>query len=57
LPGCAFSFEELIEISGASVKLSDPITGASDRVIEISGNPEQSCASQSLIQAYMLTGQ
>lgn len=45
------------EISGASVKLRDPITGASDRVIEISGTPEQSRAAQSLIQAYMLTGQ
>lgn len=45
------------EISGASVKLRDPITGASERVIEISGTPEQSRAAQSLIQAYMLTSQ
>jgi transcription antitermination factor NusA-like protein len=45
------------EISGATVKLRDPITGASDRVVEISGTPEQSHAAQSLIQAFMLTGQ
>lgn len=51
------NISQIREISGATVKLRDPITGASDRVIEISGTPEQAHAAQSLIQAYMLTGQ
>lgn len=51
------NISQIREISGATVKLRDPVTGASERVIEISGTPEQSQAAQSLIHAFMLTGQ
>ena len=44
------------QISGAKVKLHDSQHGASDRVIEISGTPEQTHAAKSLLQAFMATG-
>uniref|UniRef100_A0A0C9QU69 TSA: Wollemia nobilis Ref_Wollemi_Transcript_9470_2796 transcribed RNA sequence n=1 Tax=Wollemia nobilis TaxID=56998 RepID=A0A0C9QU69_9CONI len=51
------NISHICQVSGAMVKLHDPLPGASDHVIEILGTPEQQHAAQSLIQAYMLSGQ
>ncbi|KAH9295681.1 hypothetical protein KI387_039269, partial [Taxus chinensis] len=40
------------EISGAKVKLHDSKPGGTDRIVEISGTPEQTHAAQSLLQAF-----
>lgn len=50
------NMEHIREISGAKVKLYDSRSGASDRVIEISGTPEQTHAAKSLLQAFLATG-
>ena len=38
------------------MKLHDSQSGGSDRVIEISGTPEQTHAAKSLLQAFIATG-
>lgn len=50
------NIQHIREISGAKVKLHDSQSGASDRVIEISGTPEQTHAAKSLLQAFIATG-
>ncbi|XWS39789.1 hypothetical protein CRYUN_Cryun18bG0084500 [Craigia yunnanensis] len=46
----------LREISGAKVIVHEPQIGTSDRIIVISGTPDQTQAAQSLLQAFILTG-
>lgn len=46
----------LREISGAKVIVHEPRLGTSDRIIVISGTPDQTQAAQSLLQAFILTG-
>lgn len=50
------NIQNIREISGAKVKLHDSESGSSDRVIEISGTPEQTHAAKSLLQAFIATG-
>ncbi|KAH9306722.1 hypothetical protein KI387_011126, partial [Taxus chinensis] len=47
------NMQHIREISGAKVKLHDSRSGASERVIEISGTPEQTHAAKSLLQAFI----
>ena len=51
------NISQIRQISGAKVKLHDSKPGASDRVVEISGTPEQTHAAQSLLQAFAMSGQ
>eukprot|EP01018_Ginkgo_biloba_P039773 Gb_03724 [translate_table: standard] len=44
-------------ISGAKVILHDPAPGATEGLVIISGTPEQTHAAQSLLQAFILSGQ
>ncbi|XWS54580.1 hypothetical protein CRYUN_Cryun10bG0101200 [Craigia yunnanensis] len=46
----------LREISGAKVIVHEPQIGTNDRIIVISGTPDQTQAAQSLLQAFILTG-
>ncbi|KAL8541782.1 hypothetical protein ACS0TY_002875 [Phlomoides rotata] len=46
----------LRQISGAKVIVHDPLPGATQRVVVISGTPDETQAAQSLLQAFMLTG-
>ncbi|GMI88333.1 HUA ENHANCER 4 [Hibiscus trionum] len=46
----------LREISGAKVIVHEPQIGTSDRIVVISGTPDQTQAAQSLLQAFILTG-
>ncbi|GLT26109.1 hypothetical protein SLA2020_011960 [Shorea laevis] len=46
----------LREISGAKVIVHEPRLGTSDRIIVISGTPDETQAAQSLLQAFILTG-
>ncbi|XVE49458.1 hypothetical protein DITRI_Ditri01bG0084200 [Diplodiscus trichospermus] len=46
----------LREISGAKVIVHEPQIGTNDRIIVISGTPDQTEAAQSLLQAFILTG-
>ncbi|KAJ8764791.1 hypothetical protein K2173_009196 [Erythroxylum novogranatense] len=46
----------LRQISGAKVIVHEPRIGTSDRIIVISGTPDQTQAAQSLLQAFILTG-
>lgn len=46
-----------MQLSGAKVKLHDPRQGTAERVVEISGTPEQTHAAQNLLQAFILSGQ
>ncbi|OMO63490.1 hypothetical protein COLO4_32403 [Corchorus olitorius] len=46
----------LREISGAKVIVHEHQIGTSDRIIVISGTPDQTQAAQSLLQAFILTG-
>ncbi|XP_052205228.1 KH domain-containing protein HEN4 [Diospyros lotus] len=43
------------EISGAKVLIHEPHRGTRDRVVVISGNPDETQAAQSLLQAFILT--
>lgn len=45
------------QISGAKVILHEPRLGTSDRIVVISGTPDETQAAQSLLQAFILTGQ
>ncbi|KAJ6820783.1 KH domain-containing protein HEN4-like [Iris pallida] len=47
------NISEISQISGARLKLQDPLLGASERVIEIHGSSEQMKAAQSLLQAFI----
>ncbi|KAJ6691075.1 KH DOMAIN-CONTAINING PROTEIN HEN4 [Salix koriyanagi] len=47
----------LRQISGAKVIVHEPRLGTSDRIIVISGTPDETQAAQSLLQAFILTGQ
>lgn len=44
------------QISGARVKLQDPLSGASECVVEIHGSSEQMNAAQSLLHAFIASG-
>eukprot|EP00262_Sarcandra_glabra_P000746 TRINITY_DN10864_c0_g1_i1.p1 TRINITY_DN10864_c0_g1~~TRINITY_DN10864_c0_g1_i1.p1 ORF type:complete len:655 (+),score=142.11 TRINITY_DN10864_c0_g1_i1:65-1966(+) len=44
------------QISGAKVKLHDPLSSASECVVEIHGSSEQMNAAQSLLQAFVSSG-
>ncbi|XP_057976486.1 KH domain-containing protein HEN4 [Malania oleifera] len=46
----------LRQISGAKVIVHEPRPGASDRLVVISGTPDETQAAQSLLQAFILTG-
>lgn len=48
---------QIREISGAKVKVHMLAPGASERVVEISGTPDKTHAAQSLLQAFILSGQ
>lgn len=47
--------EELNQISGARVMVHEPRPGTTDRIIVISGTPDETQAAQSLLQAFILT--
>ncbi|CAK7355270.1 unnamed protein product [Dovyalis caffra] len=47
----------LRQISGAKVIVHEPRLGTSDRFVVISGTPDETQAAQSLLQAFILTGQ
>lgn len=44
------------QISGAKVIVHEPRSGSTDRIIVISGTPDETQAAQSLLQAFILTG-
>ncbi|KAL5787831.1 hypothetical protein ACOSP7_004780 [Xanthoceras sorbifolium] len=46
----------LRQISGAKVIVHEPRLGSSDRIVVISGTPDETQAAQSLLQAFILTG-
>ncbi|XP_031261613.1 KH domain-containing protein HEN4 isoform X2 [Pistacia vera] len=46
----------LKQISGAKVIVHEPRLGSTDRIIVISGTPDETQAAQSLLQAFILTG-
>ncbi|TXG54042.1 hypothetical protein EZV62_019298 [Acer yangbiense] len=46
----------LRQISGAKVIVHEPRLGSSDRIIVISGTPDETQAAQSLLQAFILSG-
>ncbi|KAK3000386.1 hypothetical protein RJ639_022341 [Escallonia herrerae] len=50
------SLTRLRQISGAKVVIHEPRPGTSDRIVVISGNPDETQAAQSLLQAFILTG-
>ncbi|KAF6146283.1 hypothetical protein GIB67_008167 [Kingdonia uniflora] len=51
------NLSRLRQISGAKVTIHDPLPGSSETVIIISGSPDQTQAAQSLLQAFILSGQ
>ncbi|KAM7263888.1 hypothetical protein ACFE04_001571 [Oxalis oulophora] len=59
--GCVYgengnNLARLRQISGAKVIVHQPRYGSSDRIIVISGTPDETQAAQSLLQAFILTG-
>uniref|UniRef100_A0A2N9IAQ6 K Homology domain-containing protein n=1 Tax=Fagus sylvatica TaxID=28930 RepID=A0A2N9IAQ6_FAGSY len=46
----------LRQISGAKVIVHEPLSGSSDRIVVISGTPDETQAAQSLLHAFILTG-
>ncbi|KAL7189145.1 hypothetical protein ACSBR1_038918 [Camellia fascicularis] len=46
----------LRQISGAKVMVHEPHPGATDRKVIISGTPDETQATQSLLQAFILSG-
>lgn len=50
------NISDIRQISGARVKLQDPLPGSSDCVVEIYGTSEQLKAAQSLLQAFVASG-
>ncbi|CAL1389898.1 unnamed protein product [Linum trigynum] len=60
--GCVYgengnNLVRLRQISGAKVIVHEPRVGSSDMIIVISGTPDETQAAQSLLQAFILTGQ
>eukprot|EP00249_Psilotum_nudum_P023906 c29024_g2_i1 orf=101-2146(+) len=51
------SIAQIRELSGAKVSLVDVGPEASEKIVEISGTPEQTHAAQCLLQAFILSGQ
>ncbi|WCJ18227.1 RNA-binding KH domain-containing protein [Euphorbia peplus] len=51
------NLSRLRQISGAKVIVHEPRLGTSDRIVVISGTPDEAQAAQSLLQAFILTGQ
>lgn len=51
------NLHRLRQISGAKVVLHEPRPGTSDAIVIISGTPDQTQAAQSLLQAFILSGQ
>lgn len=43
------------QISDAKITITDPKPGAAETAIIISGTPEQTCAAQSLIHAFVIS--
>ncbi|CAH8280783.1 unnamed protein product [Arabidopsis lyrata] len=52
-----YNLEQLRQISGARVIVHEPPLGTSDRIIVISGTPDQTQAAQNLLHAFILTGE
>ncbi|ONK67114.1 uncharacterized protein A4U43_C06F15860 [Asparagus officinalis] len=50
------NISEIRQISGARVKLHDPLPGSSECIVEIHGSSEQLKAAQSLLQAFVASG-
>ncbi|KAM0933043.1 putative K domain-containing protein [Dioscorea sansibarensis] len=50
------NISEISQISGARMQLREPLSGASECVIEIRGSSDQIKAAQSLLQAFMASG-
>ncbi|KAL1215400.1 KH domain-containing protein HEN4 [Cardamine amara subsp. amara] len=55
--GHGHNLEQLRQISGARVIVHEPSLGTSDRIIVISGTPDQTQAAQNLLHAFILTGE
>ncbi|KFK28132.1 hypothetical protein AALP_AA8G476500 [Arabis alpina] len=53
--GC--NLEQLKQISGARVIVHEPPLGTGDRIIVISGTPDQTQAAQNLLHAFILAGE
>ncbi|KAK9166676.1 hypothetical protein Scep_001867 [Stephania cephalantha] len=53
--GC--NLNRLRQISGAQVAMHDPRPGTRESIVIISGTPDQTQAAQSLLQAFILSGQ
>ncbi|EOA12891.1 hypothetical protein CARUB_v10025865mg [Capsella rubella] len=51
------NLEQLKQISGARVIVHEPSLGTSDRIVVISGTPDQTQAAQNLLHAFILTGE
>lgn len=51
------NLNRLRQISGAKVVMHEPRPGTSDAIVIISGTPDQTQAAQSLLQAFILSGQ
>lgn len=51
------NLQQICKISGARVKVNGLTPGALERIVEISGTPDQTHAAQSLLQAFILSGQ
>ncbi|KAL0863044.1 hypothetical protein Bca101_042162 [Brassica carinata] len=51
------NLEQLRQISGARVIVHEPQLGTSDRIIVISGTPDQTQAAQNLLHAFILKGE
>ncbi|CAN8251662.1 unnamed protein product [Cochlearia groenlandica] len=52
-----YNLEQLRQISGARVIVHEPPIGSGDRIIVISGTPDQTQAAQNLLHAFILTGE
>ncbi|KAH7287540.1 hypothetical protein KP509_32G061200 [Ceratopteris richardii] len=51
------NLQQICKISGARVRINGVAPGGFERVVEISGTPDQTHAAQSLLQAFILSGQ
>ncbi|PIA55143.1 hypothetical protein AQUCO_00800104v1 [Aquilegia coerulea] len=49
--------KQIRQISGSKITITEPKPGATETVIIISGTPEQTHAAQSLLQAFVLSGE
>ncbi|KAL8531461.1 hypothetical protein ACS0TY_008163 [Phlomoides rotata] len=53
--GMMVAIHTTYQISGAKIIVHDPLPGATQRVVVISGTPDETQATQSLLQAFMVT--